>query len=189
MLIFIKNYMGAFFESTLTTYLNDCKNNLIRFFILFFIFLFYQTSFAAMNEKATSLDIGAPLNASYSFQSLDNSTITTDSISYPVLMNVFTTWCKLCKFEIKKLNEYPDYPILIINAGENQKKVARYVSKRGITLPVVIDQELSFINDMQIVGTTTVMIFDKDRKLIFEGNDLPKNWKTLLKNDEDIPSI
>ena len=62
-----------------------------------------------------------------------------------VILSFFATWCLPCQHEIpileKFYNEFKGEPIkvFLIDVGEDSTKVVQYVSAKGITLPVLLD--------------------------------------------------
>jgi peroxiredoxin len=135
----------------------------------------------------TNLSAGDSIK-NYRLISPTGNVMESDSLTYPLLISVFTTWCKVCKTELKHLDEgyhqlkkdKKSFSIIAVDAGESQKSIRRYIRRRNLQLPVYVDTKLTFIKDLTILGTPTVLIFDKNKKLIFQGNDLPQKWKEML---------
>ncbi|MBT5953439.1 TlpA family protein disulfide reductase [bacterium] len=155
--------------------------------ILLGIILLGQSSIYAEGViNVSRLKIGDGLD-NYSFKTPSGDTIKSSEFSYPLLISVFTTWCKLCKKELKYLevdyqsgkNEKNPISIVAINAGERERSVRKYIKKRKLSLPVLIDSDLKFTKDLNIIGTPTVLLFNKEKTLIYQGNDLPKDWNEL----------
>lgn len=101
----------------------------------------------------------------------------------PTLVSIFTTWCSVCKVELKELNkdlaslpETASINVVAINAGETKKKVKKYKTRRNLTMPFLIDNELNMTKDLHVMGTPAVLLFDKDNRLIYQGSELPKTW-------------
>lgn len=139
------------------------------------------------NAAASTLTLGQSLPR-YSLSTLETKPISTSDLQYPVLISVFTTWCGVCRVELGDLNKAyiaaqkagKPLSILAIDSGEEESKVSKYVQKKGLSFPVYVDKNLSFTEGLGIEATPTILIFDKDKKLIFEGHKLPQNWQKLV---------
>lgn len=128
---------------------------------------------------------------SYQLSNLNNESVTLNHSGKPVLISVFTTWCGVCKVELKDLNDIyhswsdQDRPfdVVVVNAGESVKSVSKYKRRRQLDLPILIDHDLSFIKDINALGTPTLLLFDKKNKLVFQGSELPKEWLMSQKKE------
>lgn len=149
--------------------------------------LWMTTGVYAKSLKAvTSLKEGAPIPKA-EFVTLDNKPFLLKPNKQLTLVSVFTTWCKLCKIELKDLSKQYEViqekklpiRILAVNAGEPLKKVKRHIKRKKITVPVVVDSELVFVKKINAIGTPTVLIFNQKNQLVFQGNHVPKNWMSL----------
>ncbi len=152
--------------------------------------LFFSRPVLALQSSTISrLEMKDMISLNHTFSTLNNKSVTLKDQHYPLLISVFTTWCAVCKVELKELNRIyleektpsSSPSILVINAGESLKSIQKYVKKRDLSLPVVADLSLEFTKDMRILGTPAIFIFDKNKKLIYQGSELPEQWQTLLK--------
>ncbi|MBT5855724.1 TlpA family protein disulfide reductase [bacterium] len=154
--------------------------------ILGLILLSTLPAFAFESTTVTKLKVG-DIVPTGSFRTLSGD-ITSIQNNAATLISVFTTWCSVCKVELAHLNK--DYaeikeqklPInmLVINAGEKKRKVKKYVRKRHLNMPVVMDRKLAWVKELGITGTPTVLIVDKNGQLLYQGNELPHNWVQTL---------
>jgi peroxiredoxin len=134
-------------------------------------------------QKMSILNIGEPLDK-YSMIDLTGKQTQLFHQKKVTLVSVFTTWCSVCKLELKQLEtdyqrinkENLPIDILIVNAGESIRKVKKYKHRYGLSMPMLIDKKLHFIKDLHIMGTPTVLIFDQNNSLIYQGSELPAEW-------------
>lgn len=146
-------------------------------------------AFANLSEESTTvsnLKLGDTLPKNYSFETVEGSTVDLESQTYPLLVSVFTTWCKVCKVELKELNDTAHKQdlfknILVVNAGETPKRVSKYLKRRKLDLTTVIDSNVTFVKAHQVFGTPAIFLFDENKTLIYQGSELPKKWHHYLK--------
>lgn len=138
-------------------------------------------------QKITRLELGDAL-PTYSLKNLDSQHVSFNVDQKATLISIFTTWCSVCKVELKHLNKDFAYiqekelpiDIMVINAGESKKKVIKYKKRRSLSMPILIDKKLDMMKDFQVLGTPAILIFDKDNTLVYQGSDLPKDWIETL---------
>ncbi|MDA1354330.1 MAG: TlpA disulfide reductase family protein [bacterium] len=163
-------------------------NKLITTIIIGVIACQSTLAFASLSEESTTvstLKLGQKLQQNYTFTSSDGQHIDLSDQHYPLLVSVFTTWCKVCKVELKEVNEIAQEKklskhILVINAGETPKRVEKYLKRQKLDLNTGIDSKLEFTKNNQIFGTPAIFIFDTDKKLVYQGSELPLQWHTYL---------
>ncbi len=120
----------------------------------------------------------------YSLKDIEGNHASLNITKNARLISIFTSWCSVCKVELKQLNK--DYvriqkenlpiDIGVVNAGESKKKVAKYKLRRKLNLSIYMDQKLDFVKDLQVLGTPAILIFDKDNTRVYQGSELPKDW-------------
>lgn len=147
----------------------------------------YATTFEDEYQQVTRLEKESAV-PTYNFEALDGSQFTLDHHKKALVVSIFTTWCSVCKHELKQLNV--DYhiindsqlpiEIIAINGGESLSKVTKYKKQRKLDFPIVIDEHASFIKSLHVLGTPTILIFNTDNKLVYQGTELPKEWINLV---------
>jgi thiol-disulfide isomerase/thioredoxin len=103
------------------------------------------------------------------------------TVSSPVFLEVFATWCPHCQHEVPIVDalskEYAGKVAFVGVTGspygidgsspENQADVAAWVDKLGVTYPVAYDADLTVANAYLQGGYPTLVIIGKDKKVQF----------------------
>jgi len=101
------------------------------------------------------------------------------SVSTPVLLEVFATWCPHCQREVTVMNllakQYAGKVAIVAVSGspygldgsspENQADVLQFVQKLGVSYPVAFDPELKVADNYLQGGYPTIVIIDKGKKI------------------------
>ncbi len=108
-----------------------------------------------------------------------------------VFLNFWGTWCKPCEREMPFMdNQYNKYKsqgvkVLAVNVGESDFLINRFVSKHGLTFPILVDKEEEVQNAYGIDPLPTTFLINPDGEIekIITG--------TMTENDikEDMESI
>lgn len=93
---------------------------------------------------------------------------------YPVVLNVWATWCTPCKAELpvklEALQRYGDqFTLLGVNLTTTEPgipAVRSYVEQNGLTYPVVLDREGELAALIGVRGTPTTVIVDRDGEIV-----------------------
>ncbi|MDF1525802.1 MAG: redoxin domain-containing protein [bacterium] len=88
-------------------------------------------------------------------------------------------------------DEYRDYGVNVftINADhqdmqpEDVQKVREYIAQREIDLPVVVDSQLEFFNEIGVIVLPTVLFFKPDGTLDYKYASFPSSAELDLKED------
>ncbi|OIO35990.1 MAG: hypothetical protein AUJ74_03960 [Candidatus Omnitrophica bacterium CG1_02_44_16] len=100
----------------------------------------------------------------------------------------FTTWCPFCRQKFPSLSK--DYETLrkegielfVIDAGESQAKVSAFLSKTQPPFDVLLDKNTAVAEAYGVMGVPTFILISKSGVVVYEGNELPGNYKGLLNN-------
>lgn len=84
-----------------------------------------------------------------------------------VLINFWATWCPPCDREMPHLeklyNEYKDeLVILAVDVQESKKTVKKYVEKKGLTFPVLLDTDGRVAREYYVAAFPTSYFVDAD---------------------------
>jgi peroxiredoxin len=102
----------------------------------------------------------------------------------PVLLFFGATWCPSCRTEIPAYkNVYETYSkkglvVTYINIMEPAAKVARFVKANALPYKILLDEDGSVAESFGIVGVPTLILLDKEGRLIKASHrtaDLPLN--------------
>ena len=89
-----------------------------------------------------------------------------------VFLNFWGTWCKPCEREFPLMdNHYQDYKdkgvqILAVNIGESNFAVQKFVDRKGLTFPVLIDHNKSVMETYNINPLPTTMLVNPEGKIV-----------------------
>lgn len=98
----------------------------------------------------------------------------------------FTTWCPYCREKFPMLKELSGTlaaegdRLIVIDAGETADKVRSFAQKMGISFDILLDKDTMIVGKYGVVGVPTFVLVDRQGRIVFEGNELPKNYKELL---------
>ena len=86
----------------------------------------------------------------------------------PVVLNFWTTWCGPCRHEMPYLQEMfeerenQELAIVAVNIGESESIVRKFITTRGYTFPIALDQEKHVALDYEIAAIPTTFLIDQD---------------------------
>ena len=89
-----------------------------------------------------------------------------------VFLNFWGTWCKPCEREFplmeKQYQEVKDQglQILAVNIGESDFVVQKYIDRKGLTFPVLIDNNKSVMETYNINPLPTTILINPEGKII-----------------------
>jgi len=119
----------------------------------------------------------------FSLRDIQGNTFNLSSLKgSPVVMFFGTTWCPGCRSEMPLYNTlYYQYAhrglkFLYINVNESTAKVARYARESEFPGQVLLDSDSNVASHYNIPGVPTLILVDKDGKIIGKGHqtsDLP----------------
>jgi len=104
----------------------------------------------------------------------------------PAILMFWTTWCRFCRDAIKTMNkdyvgiEKEGITVLVINVGEYEYKVKRYFKDTVMNFRVLFDENSLVADHYGLEGVPTYVLLDKEGKVVFNGNRMPSNYKSLL---------
>ncbi|MCK1995640.1 thiol-disulfide oxidoreductase ResA [Psychrobacillus psychrodurans] len=88
-----------------------------------------------------------------------------------VFLNFWGTWCKPCEREFplmdKQYQVYKDQglEILAVNIGESDFAVQKFIDRKGLTFPVLIDDKKSVIETYKINPLPTTLLINPNGKI------------------------
>ena len=105
----------------------------------------------------------------------------------PLLLYFWASWCKPCRLITPQVStlaeEYKDrITVLGINVGgvDSLKDVKKYGKRYKLTYPLFIDSDNNTVEAYSIHAIPTIMLLDKDGKILFRDNELPEKLEELL---------
>ena len=98
----------------------------------------------------------------------------------------WATWCPHCREALKELNknraqiEGKGIQLMLVDVGEEEKEVRRYVERNKIGSTVFLDQESSLADPYGIIGVPTFVFVDSQGIVKAVEHALPENYAEIL---------
>ena len=83
-----------------------------------------------------------------------------------VLVNFWATWCEPCRDEMPSLQALQDrlgkkpFEILLVNFGESEPTITRFLEKLRLKLPVLLDRHKTAAEDWKVRGLPMTFLVD-----------------------------
>ncbi len=123
----------------------------------------------------------------FTLKTLDNKEFRLKEVNAnAIILDFWATWCFPCKAQTEILKDiYRDYSnkgvkIISINVGETQEKVKKYVEKNSIPFVQLLDSDQKVSDALQITALPTIIVLDKNKKIVFKNSTLTKRKKIIL---------
>jgi thiol-disulfide isomerase/thioredoxin len=142
---------------------------------------------AAMSEVAQPLDGGliglrsaqaASSANTYDFPVIGVRELETITTGQPTYLKLWATWCLPCMKEMPALERaHEQYgskvKVLAVNLGLNETNasIKQVVSKYGLKMPVLIDQNSDITQRFGALGTPFHVLIDKSGRIVFKGHE------------------
>ena len=178
----------------------DCSRCVLAFFIItllcaqFFLWGAPSASHSGSGGMVLASLWGSDSKSAPDFelQDLNGSSVRLSSFKgkKPVLIYFWATWCPYCITvkpaiaDLRKEIAPSELEILSVNVGggDSLERVKRYQERNPAPYAVVYDGEGKVSRSYQVQGIPLFVLVDKEGKVIFRGNDLPKDTKKLLRS-------
>lgn len=161
------------------------KANGIFVFILSIFLLCCENAFAV-----ASMDQGGKARSAapeFTLKTAGDKTVSLKDLKGKgVMLFFFTTWCPYCRQKFPSLvAEYEDLRIqgielVVVNAGESGAKISSFISKEKLPFDILLDSSMKTSEEYGVLGVPTFVLVSKSGEIIYQGNDLPRNYKELL---------
>lgn len=100
------------------------------------------------------------------------------------VMYFWATWCKTCKIETPKIidlsNEFPDVQFIPLSYASTANSIDNYFLDKDYHLNTYIDYSGTIFNTFDVSSTPTVVIMDKNNKILFNGYKSKRFYKKIL---------
>ncbi|HEY4441144.1 MAG TPA: TlpA disulfide reductase family protein [Candidatus Elarobacter sp.] len=126
---------------------------------------------------------GAPAQ-SYALKTTDGRT---ESVAahrgQVVLLNLWATWCPPCREEMPALQRFARayagrVVVLGVDQGEAAATAAAFARERGVTFPILVDEQQQYGSTYQGVGLPTTVIVGRDGRIV-RGVDGPMTYDQM----------
>lgn len=98
----------------------------------------------------------------------------------------WATWCPHCREALKELNknlaniEGKGIKVILMDVGEPEKQVQRYLEKNKISATVFLDEESSLADPYGIIGVPTFVFVDSKGMVRAVEHAIPQNYEEIL---------
>lgn len=105
----------------------------------------------------------------------------------PAILFFWATWCPHCREQIVQLNKNRDevakkgIKIMVIDVGEPQAQVAKYLTKKNIQIDSFVDEDSEVSSTYGLIGVPSFFFIDKDGVVKAMEYFLPKNYEDYFK--------
>ena len=90
-----------------------------------------------------------------------------------VLINFWATWCEPCRDEMPSLERLRDklkgrpFDLVVVNYGESNATVSRFMAKLGLSIPVLLDPEKRTAQEWKVGGLPMTFLVDATGRVRF----------------------
>ncbi len=88
----------------------------------------------------------------------------------PVVLNFWASWCNPCKTEAPRLEaawqRYRDQGVVVVDYTDASSDARRFVTKRGLTFPIVRDPSGKIGNSYRLTGVPETFVIDRKGRLV-----------------------
>lgn len=142
------------------------KNKTLRFYALL---LGVVVALSACDNTAPKLNTGAAAPP-FSAARLDGSTtrFPDEFRGKPVVIRFWADWCRYCEGEMKAIEQVyqrrreKGLQVLAVNAGQDQKAVAAFIARIGVTYPALLDENSEIARQYGVTGLPTTYFVGAD---------------------------
>ena len=116
--------------------------------------------------------------------SLSGQVINLQSLNgQPVLVHFWATWCPICKLEEDSINAISkDHTIITIAMSSgSEAQVKAYMDEKGLSFPVVLDEDGAIASRFGVRGTPTSFVVDADGRIRFSEVGYTTGWGLRLR--------
>ena len=165
------------------------KSKGLLFFLMLFLTVPVCLTAGAAGESKAATAFAAP---DFDLQDLKGSHVTLGQFKgeKPVLLYFWATWCPHCLavrpevIQLRKATPNTDIEIIAINvgSGDSLAKVKRFEESDPAPYTVLYDPESKVTRSYKVEGIPHFVLLDKTGAVKYQGNQLPSNPMSLLKN-------
>jgi thiol-disulfide isomerase/thioredoxin len=88
-----------------------------------------------------------------------------------VLLNLWATWCAPCREELPALERFArenagKVVVLGVDQGESASAAAAYAKERGVTFPILVDEQQQYGRTYAAIGLPTSVIVDRSGHVV-----------------------
>ena len=155
------------------------------------IFLFTSSSFATAAVTRPVPLKSDEVAQGFSLETVEGRRVALEDYKgKKIILFFFTTWCRYCGATLSALQkkkarlEEDGIVLLAIDVGESQPKVASFRKKRKITFDILLDESMAVTQKYRVIGVPTFFLVGTNGIVIYEGNDLPRNYREIFSKED-----
>ncbi len=96
------------------------------------------------------------------------------------LFNFWATWCVACIKELPELEELKqknkDVNFVAINAGEDQKKIKKFLKKHTFTYRILLDESKSYTKSIGVLELPHTIVINSNGEVVYSNHRPPKSF-------------
>lgn len=102
------------------------------------------------------------------------------------LLVFFASWCGQCNKQIPKIKEFATLSqekgieVIGISLQESPNAIKKFVKKKSIEFPVLLDAEMQVAAKYGVSGIPTLIGVNAKGKVVFEGHGMPDDLNDLM---------
>ena len=111
-------------------------------------------------------------------ETVDGTVFDSAAPKKPYLLHFWATWCPVCRAEagnIDALAETENVIAVAVNSGDDEALKA-YLGEKGLTYPVINDEESAIASAFKISVFPTTIIVGKDGKVFWAESGYTTTW-------------
>jgi len=142
--------------------------------------------FSACSKADEGLKKAQSTASDFTLETIDGEKITLSDIlkEKKAVLVFWASWCPTCRREMPLAEKfYTDnkdkLELIGINVRESKAKAERFLRKTKVTYPIALDSKGDVAKLYKVRGIPTVIVVDKDSKIIHYGNSIKQMIKKI----------
>lgn len=141
-----------------------------RFFVLFIVFIMITTT--AFGETIKDFELSIYGQEGKTFK------LSKELKSKKILINFWATWCTSCIQEVpileKLQKDHPESLFVAINAGDNVKKIKKFLDKYNFTYIILLDKDKKYSKSVGVLSLPQTFVVGEKLEILYKGNIPPE---------------
>lgn len=129
-------------------------------------------AFGLMKSAPTEVTPGSAA-PNFTLQSLNGEDFSSARLrGHPIVLNFWASWCVPCREEVPALEsvwrEFRDEGLIVVgvNIRDAASSAERFVSKYGMTYPILRDEQLQLVREIGVVGVPETYFIDHEWRFV-----------------------
>lgn len=168
---------------------------MIRLTKFFWIMTFVLALTGASYAMQPFLSFGHPLEGQqapdFTLRELNGSEVNFTKFrdGKPAVVFFWATWCPHCREQLEEMNsrhselEQKGIKLVVIDIAEDSEVVRKYLSKRIISLQILMDHTGELAQTYSIIGVPTYFLINPQGTVKSMDHSLPPDYEKILKEE------